>query len=374
MTGKRNHKGVLTIEASISYSIFLMLIVTILYLMRIVYVYGLIQHAVGQTAKELSMYSYLYQVAGINNLNQTIADATGSRTETFNQDMDDVIQFYEEFSSGDLNAEYSGTTNPKELLKNIGAAMLGEAGNEINQQMFEAVARPLIESYIGADSQGNNADTRLNALRVVGGLSGLNLSSSSFFEDGVTIDLIVCYTIDPLLPIDILPELNLASRAYVRGVAGSSVFDGGSPNANGGNDKENEKSVWDQSPTKRGKAIQSQEHVRNLPDEFPAFSAYDSGSGRATAEMSIDIRDVSYQDISRIKGIISGKCSKIDNYKDTTYDGVTLKNSDIKSRELIVYIPSSTEGRTVDRTKYNQAVKEMQAKYPDIKIITKEIG
>lgn len=374
MAGKRNHKGVLTIEASISYSIFLMLIVTILYIMRIVYVYGLVQHAVGQTAKELSMYSYLYQVAGINDIKNQIDDATGSRTETFNQDMDDVIKFYEEFSSGDLTAEYSGTTNPKELLKNIGAAMLGEAGNEVNQLMFEAVARPLMESYIGADSQGNNADARLKALRVVGGLSGLNLSSSSFFEDGATIDLIVCYTIDPLLPIDILPELNLASRAYVRGVAGSSIFGGDSSNANGGNDNEKQKSVWDQSPTKRGKMIQEQEHVRNLPDQFPAFSAYDSGSGRATAEYSIDIRDTSYQNVAGIKGAIGKKCSKIDNYKDTTYSGVTLKNADIKSRELIIYIPSSAEGRTVDRTKYNQAVKEMQAQYPNIKIITKEIG
>lgn len=224
MIRKRKHKGVLTIEASISYSIFLMVIVTILYLMRIVYVYGLVQHAAGQTAKELSMYSYLYQAAGLNDLNQQIADSTSTGTGQFNGDIDEVIKFYEEFSSGDLTAQYNGTTDQKQILKNIGAAMLHEAGKEVNQQLFEAVARPLMESYIGADSQGHNADERLKALRVIGGLSGLSLSSSSFFEDGATIDLIVCYTIDPIMPIDILPPLNLANRAYVRGMAGSSVF------------------------------------------------------------------------------------------------------------------------------------------------------
>ncbi len=62
MDRKNGQKGALTIEASISYSIFLMIIVTILYIMRIVYAYGLMQHAVSQTAKELSMYAYLYQV------------------------------------------------------------------------------------------------------------------------------------------------------------------------------------------------------------------------------------------------------------------------------------------------------------------------
>lgn len=68
----RENKGALTIEASISYSVFLMIIVTILYLMRIVYAYGLVQHAVGQTAKELSMYTYVYQVTGMNEAYQSI--------------------------------------------------------------------------------------------------------------------------------------------------------------------------------------------------------------------------------------------------------------------------------------------------------------
>lgn len=359
----------MTIEASISYSIFLMVVVTVLYLMRIVYVYGLVQHAAGQTAKELSMYSYLYQVAGINDLNQQISGATGSRTEQFNQDMDDVIQFYEEFSSGNLNASYNGTTDPKELLKNIGAAMLGQAGKEVNQQLFEAVARPLLESYIGADSKGNSADQRLQALRVIDGLGGLNLSSSSFFEDGATIDLIVCYTIDPIMPIDILPKLNLANRACVRGVAGKSVF----TQDKTGNKEEKKKDLWDQPPVKRGKVIQEQEQVRNLPNQFPVFSAFDPGSGRATAEHSIDIRDTSYQTQSKLEAAIRMQCNKIDNYKDTTHGGVTVKNSDIKTRELILYIPSSTGERQVDRTLYDKAVQKVQAQYPDIKIVTKEI-
>lgn len=369
MAEKRNKKGVLSIEASISYSIFLMLIVTILYIMRIVYVYGLVQHAVGQTAKELSMYSYLYQVAGINDLNQQIAGSTGTQTKQFNQDIDEVIRFYEEFSSGDLTASYNGTTDPKALLKNIGAAMLHEAGKEANQLLFEAAARPLLESYIGADSQGNGADKRLKNLQVTGGMSGLNLSSSRFFEDGATIDLVVCYTIDPIMPIDILPELNMANRACVRGMAGTSVFKGGNP----GKENENKKSVWELSGFDRGKEIQKQEHTRNLPERFPVFSSFDASSGLAIKEHSIDVRDTTYQDISKIKSTIRSQCSKIDNFRDSTYGGVTIKKEDIKKKELIIYIPSSTKDREVDRTKYDQAVKEVQKQYPDIKIITKEI-
>ena len=92
---REHSKGALSIEASISYSIFLMVIVTILYVMRIVYVHGLIQHAVSQTAKELSMYSYVYQAVGAGDLNQQVSDATGGRTEQFNADIGEVVGFYE---------------------------------------------------------------------------------------------------------------------------------------------------------------------------------------------------------------------------------------------------------------------------------------
>lgn len=365
---KKDRRGSLTIEASISYSMFLMIIVSILYIMRIVYVYGLVQHAVSQTAKELSMYSYLYQVAGINDLNQQMAEATGTRSKQFNGDIEQITSFYNEFSSGNLDARYNGTTDPREILKNIGGAMLGEAGREVNHQLFELVARPMIESYIGADASGNGADARLKALRVVGGLGGLNLNSSSFFEDGATIDLVVCYTIDPVMPVNILPEMNLANRACIRGMSGESVL------GEAGQKKAEEKSIWDnESDTKRGEAIQKQEGTRNLPDRFPVFSAYDASSGQATAEMSIDLREATYQELSGLKGKLSRKCSKIENYKDTTYDGVTLKKDEIKSTELVVYIPSSTGDRKIDRSLYDQAVREVQDRYPDIQIVTREI-
>lgn len=369
MKKRRNKKGVLTIEASISYSIFLMIVVTMMYLMRIVYVYGLMQHAVAQTAKELSMYSYLYQISGVNDLNQQLAGAAGTRTDTFNADVGEVVNFYKEFTTGDFNAKYNGTTDPEELLKNIGAAMISEAGKEANQLLFEAVARPMISSYIGADAQGHSADWRLDALRVIGGTGGLNLNSSSFFEDGATIDLVVCYTIDPIMPIDILPELNLVNRACVRGMAGASVF-GESKQE----EDKKENSVWDmKSSTERGKVIQDQEHTRNLPSNFPTYSAFDPVSGKASAEASIDLRDSSYKKKDNIRNLIQGKCNKINKFEDTTYAGVTLTNDQIKSREVVVYIPSSKGDRVIDRSLYEEALREVQERNPDINIVTKEI-
>lgn len=367
----RKNKGALTIEASIAYPIFLMVIVTILYLMRVVYTYGLIQHAVSQTAKELSMYTYIYQVAGLGELNGEVQGAVSGRTEQFNSDVENVVGLYESFGSGDFSGSYEGTTSPTEILKNIGAVLLGEGGRELNSQFFQAVVRPLMEGYIGADANGNSADARLQALRVVGGFEGLDFSASKFFEDGSTVDIVVCYTIDPLFPIDIMPEMNLANRACVRGMRGANVFTNEEAESTGTGDGG---SVWDmENSAERGKAIQAQQNVRNLPENFPAFSAFDSSTGTATAELSLDLRSDSYQQASGIAGTIRAECSKIDNYRTSTRNGVTVKEEEIKRKVLIVYIPSSTDDRIIDRSAYDQAVGDVREVYPDIEIVTKEI-
>ncbi len=373
MKKQNGNRGALSIEASISYSIFLMIIVTILYIMRIVYAYGLMQHAVSQAAKELSMYTYIYQISGMNEAYQSVGSATADRTEQFDKDAENIISMYEKLSNGDRNIVQEAselTINPVEILKNVGSVMLGNAADEVNQKAFEAIARPMIAGYIAKDSGENSADERLKKLRVINGLSGVDLSSSSFFKDGETIDLIACYTIDPVMPIDIMPELNLANRACIRGMSGKSVFS----YTPGSKKEESTTSVWDnENDLERGKKIQAQEGVRNLPDGFKTFSAFDPASGKATAEMSMDLRENSYQTESGIKQQIRSKCNKMMNYRTATYDGVTLEASQIRSKELIIYIPSSAKERTIDRTAYDQAIREIRDSYPDINIVTKEL-
>ena len=104
-----------TIEASISYSIFMMIVVTFLYIMRIVYAYGLIQHAVARTAKELSMYSYLYQVTGMNDAYQDIKNSTSGRKDQFNTDAGEIVKLYENLQSGN----YGELSTMERLIRKI---------------------------------------------------------------------------------------------------------------------------------------------------------------------------------------------------------------------------------------------------------------
>ncbi len=232
MCRRKKDQGILTVEATIAYTIFMMVILTILFIMRIVYAYALVQHAVSQTAKELSMYTYLYQVSGANGLVGQLQNGVKPGEAQFNADAQSIVNIYDALSdgwdSGDLDTVVEEgqniTKDPKKILQNIGSAIVGNASRDVVNGSFSEISRWMMAGYIAADSDGMGADKKLKDLQIVGGLNGLNFSSSSFFEDGQTIDLVVCYTLDPILPIDLMPELNLMNRATIRGMNGSSIF------------------------------------------------------------------------------------------------------------------------------------------------------
>lgn len=377
---KRQNKGVLTVEATISYTIFMMVILTILFLMRIVYAYALVQHAVSQTAKELSMYTYLYHVSGVGDTVGELQSGTQSGEEKFNADAESVVKIYETLADGwdQGDAETVAgegqklTLNPKKILQNVGSAIVGNASRELVNQSFSEISRWMMAGYIAADSDGADADVKLKNLQVINGLKGLDFSASRFFEDGQTIDIVVCYTLDPILPIDLMPKMNLMNRASVRGMSGSSMFEDFPSGTTG--KKEEEKSVWDiLDDTERGKEIQKQQGVRNLPDNFSTFSAFYEETGKAVAELSMDLREDSYQTGSGIRSALRRKCNKIENYRTSTMQGYTVKAEDIRSRELIVYIPASVEGRSIDRSLFDAEIKKLKEEYPDIAIMVKEL-
>ncbi|WP_130863161.1 TadE/TadG family type IV pilus assembly protein [Bacilliculturomica massiliensis] len=226
---RKNDQGVLTVEACIAFTIFMMVLLTILFLMRIVYVYALVQHAAAQTAKELSTYTYLYEVTGINDLKETVQSGAAAGTAGFNQDAEHIMGIYGSLMGADLSGAAAHaeelTSDPVKILKNMGSMLISNSVTAVNNQAFAAIARPMMAGYIAADSNGAGADEKLQALQVVGGLKGLDLSGSRFYETGREIDIVVCYTLDPLLPIDLMPEMNLMNRAYTTGWDGKSVFE-----------------------------------------------------------------------------------------------------------------------------------------------------
>lgn len=260
----KNNKGSLTVEACLSLTMFLMIFVTILYIMRIVFAYEIVQHALNQTAKEISAYSYYYAASGMADINGQVQSSTAGGIEHFNQNMTNVVNVYQEFSElgniakeqgesakkGDWDGIVSGLQNagekysdfqdalgpaadtlksvaddPVAAIKSVGSVLLNGGNEAAKTFLCGEISRNLMSKYIAGGSY-QDADTRLKNLRIDGGMDGLDFSASSFWSAGneQDIELVVCYTIKPVFPFKIVDKLNFINKITVRGWSGKSVF------------------------------------------------------------------------------------------------------------------------------------------------------
>jgi len=259
----KKNKGSLTVEACLSLTVFLMVFMTILYVLRIVFAYEIVQHSLNQAAKEFSTYSYYYAVSGLGDVNGQIISSTSGGRDSFNENVGNIVSVYNEFNDmGDAaretydltkNADISGAmdslpnikteysefqdslgpatdtiksvaSDPVAALKSVGSVMLS-GGNEIAKTFVcGEIARALMTKYI-ADGY-DAADKRLKELRIVGGLKGLNFGMSEFWSPGGQNDIVltVCYTIDPVFPIKVIKDLNVVNTVRVRGWSAESIF------------------------------------------------------------------------------------------------------------------------------------------------------
>ena len=258
--GKRD--GVITVEATIAFTTFAILMLTILFIIRMVYVYELVQHEINQAAKEIASYSYIYGVT-VMGVDDTIQKNSNAAAEDFNQkagnivdgidgiisvgesaydtvdsatdmDLDGVIQnaqatgqsykdLKEQFPDA-IESVQSIISNPKRFLKSIGSIFAGNALSDAKAFFGGEIVRAMMSSYLSdMNNSGGNSyspSDRLEKLGVVGGLGGIDFSQSRFNEtvDGQehSIDIVACYKVKPISPIQIYKEVGFMNRVTVK--------------------------------------------------------------------------------------------------------------------------------------------------------------
>lgn len=246
---QQNEQGMMVVEAVLSFTVFIMVVAFIVYLITIFSVHNKIQFAINSTAKELSSYTYLYEAFGLRaaeqsveetfdpyaeNINNTVTQVSDSLNKiqsltssgkevvgdvTSIQTPQDIMDSWEKI--GDLTDEAGETadsikasagaikeafSDPKSLL--IGMAYLGVSAMnyEIKCACAEAVAEGMTKNYLQQD--GMSADEYLKKVGVKDGYAGLDFSGSSMFcdEDERLIDIIVQYDLDLGLLQFIMPK------------------------------------------------------------------------------------------------------------------------------------------------------------------------
>ncbi|MBO7358089.1 MAG: hypothetical protein J6U37_06230 [Lachnospiraceae bacterium] len=200
----------------------------------------LISNAVDSAALELSEYSYVYKMSGLQKLNDDITSNAKIGRDNINDVIGGIDELYSTISEssfvnsdeiklniesalednpadpiGDVVTVYNNlktdatniltslenaeskvnsvAENPMLYVKSIAAATAGEAFDLMKSRLVAApLSKALVKKHFTVD--GKDADTYLRELGVVDGLSGLNFNMSTVFSGSNTEDIhIVCY-------------------------------------------------------------------------------------------------------------------------------------------------------------------------------------
>lgn len=393
----KHSKGSITVEAAIVVPVFICIIMSIVLLIRVVYIQGVMQHAINETAREISTYSYIYSISGLQKAHdntQEKLDENNQLEEYFSQAVEaynavgksvaEAPDSIENLTTEDIkqikdrldSLENSFNVSREEVLqitKLIGdifkepkkafismAYLIGDGSFNAFKTMYisEPVTSIFVKKFL--DQDGIDAHTRLIRLSVVDGFDGLDFSQSKLFEDNKTVDIVVRYRIKNILPIKIIPDINLIQRSTVK--AWLDGEDGiASDTQNSGT------SVWDLTPLKRGVRIQ-QELGRNLPERFPVISKFEQGT--AVMIKSIDLEEATYRKPSNLRAKVNGFIRELKEFNGGSYMDTQVKNEGIKNKSLVIVVPEGTISPEIQKT-FDECIKSAGR---DIKIEIKEYG
>ncbi len=379
----------MTVESAIVLPVIICVILSIAFIMRITYVHSVVQHALNDSANELSTYCYLYSISGLKELNNQVEDISSNKEGTavthldtaigsitslgqkadelkdaasnpLEADLDQISQIYKDGKADisklkgiydDIKGHPKGWKGgaKKEVLSfaTLAAHGLFEKGKE---ELTEVIMKIMMRKHFATDKLDEN--TRLLNLNVEKGYDGLDFTGTRLFKDKQTVDIIVTYRIKPALPINILPDIKIVQRAYVRGwLDGDGKHSQRFQKNSNSYDDAADSSVWELSPLKRGAEIQKRFNANVISSTDGAVDRFDPSTGTATNLRSIDITLPSFGDLTYLKKTIKEEMDKTSKYaekikildqngKEASYD--------IKSREVRVIIPKGSRSKVIE--------------------------
>ena len=308
-------RGSATVEAVVGFTAFLFAIFTILGLVNFCRAQMLISAAVDTAAKEMAQYSYFYEMSGMrklekkldnngtvgkNNINEVIGTVDklyGSLSGAGEQSAADAAEVQNMLKAGefDMSTIEKVVDNAKKNADEISDSAAGVAdafkdvaGNpliymrsvvaiaasETAEAAKRAIAIPLAKGFV-AKHFGSDADAKLEALGIEGGLDSLDFSMTNIFsdKDHQDIELVVFYKVKLIQLFDwVVLEANLSKVSVCRAWLG-------------GDNSEAVTVSYDEQPSLDGDAAE---------DENDADAEEESGNTEDTEDQSETPDDVDY--------------------------------------------------------------------------------
>ncbi|MGE5328763.1 MAG: hypothetical protein ACM3KR_04560 [Deltaproteobacteria bacterium] len=405
LNGELHNKGSVTVEAAIGLPAFICAVLAIAFILKVIYVQELIQHAISEVADEIASCSYIYSAAGLQAIHDTankglqegsqrVESQIRTLVDTYDcfksfpknakqkidegvkgislLDVDGAVDDFDEINQSveNLNKKFEDTKkiadeiadNPRQEIKYIISAFAKQGFEGIKAEvLLKPLTKACLLKYLKAQDE-EDINIRLKRLNIDKGFSGLDFNNSKMFYDGKNIEIIVKYNIKAPIPLNIVPKISIVQRVKVR-----AWLDG---------EFQDEENIWSLEDFERGRKIQKI-YGRNLPYNFKTITKFEYGT--ATLVTSINLNAATYKNkpqraISEIKKAVRNlECFDKDS-KTRDESGRTIEYyveaKDINFRRVIIVIPKGSRNES-----YNRLFEECKksAKGDNVELIIDEL-
>ena len=359
----KKRRGAMTLEAALVLPLLLCAFLSIIFMIKAVCAYTLVNHALNETASEIASASYIYHISGIRDIHDAARNNLNDKSELFKEQMGSVFDTYNSLINikGNLEQSLQGiedsaemlsdagrnfnvmlnsgenaASDPAEELKSIACYIASGAFNDAKTQLFTPVLKLAMKKYL-VTANITDADKRLKLLNIDGGLEGLDFSESSFLADrDENIDIVVRYRIRLPLPVQFIPGWNVMQRVKVKAWMGGDETNGVLEGSKSSDD------LWALSNFQRGLKIRKL-FGGNLPSNFPVIASFTNG--KAIMIKSVDMTAPSYQKGDNAQELIDGYIRELAGFKGQEKPwgsgNIIINGKDIVNKELLLVIPQN---------------------------------
>lgn len=241
---KKKENGTTTVEAAIVLPFFLMLIMSLAYIIRVCYAYNTVQNSLAEVGRKIGNMSYFYHMTGLKDYSARLSDMAVEAGTTINEQTNTIINVFSSFNETITGSTGNQATvgNIQNLIINAGnlANSLTEATDLINsiiedpkaemrlfmtvfaQKLNYEVTNRLVcliaKGCLGAELNKrvaiSDGDPAL-ALGIKDGIKGISFENSCVFGDSESLVFVAEYKIKPPVPFSFVPELKLSNRVRI---------------------------------------------------------------------------------------------------------------------------------------------------------------
>ncbi len=210
----KSERGAVIIEATLSVVLFMFAILTVYTMFHVSLAQSRISSALNSVAKEISQYSYIYDLTGLNDAQADLAGQGGAAESVLSDNLSEVETFYD--AIGGITDTAMDIVSSPDNAESFLYYTLNAGVEEIKGQAVGAMAKGLMKKHFGS-----NPDKYLRQLGIEDGLSGLSFRKTRVFangeEDLIIIDVRYKVKVVKLLNIDMEfnYELCAKTRAWI---------------------------------------------------------------------------------------------------------------------------------------------------------------